>query len=310
MNRTIGRAALCLIAPLLLAACVSQSVKGEMAKEYYNLGNAYYEIREYDRAIAYYNLAISQDPELLGAHYNLSLAFIKGGREEEAERVLLRLLERDPENVSVLQLLAYVYYQSGSVVQAIETVESVLRLSPNDVDALHNMGIIYWEDGQAENAARAFDDLLEILPADGSALYTETLFNHGQLLMQMGEEQKAVDQLERYLVWHEQDLEAQRLLARAYAAVEQYDRALEALDRVLGMDDSLGEVWFEKAVILLTQIEDPVQGLSALEEALERGFSDQERIESLVEDPDLIDKSDVQDILKDYGRAAVGDGRS
>jgi len=310
VKRPRGKTVLCLIAPLLLAACVSQSVKGEMAKEYYNLGNAYYEIREYDRAIAYYNLAISQDPELLGAHYNLSLAFIKEGREEEAERVLLRLLERDPENVSILQLLAYVYYQSGSAAKAIETLTKVLVLSPKDVDALHNMAIIYWESGQMQDASRAFAELLGIVPADGSELYTETLFNYGRLLMQTGEEQKAAEELERYLVWHEQDLEAQRLLARAYTALEQYDRALEALDRILELDGSLGDVWFEKAVILLTQIEDPVQGLAALREALERGFADQERIESLVEDPDLIDKSDVQDILEDYGRAAVGDERS
>ena len=70
----------------LLSACVSQAAREELAQEYYNLGNAFYEIRSYDRAIDYYTLAISHDPGLLNAHYNLSLALIKQGRGDKAEK--------------------------------------------------------------------------------------------------------------------------------------------------------------------------------------------------------------------------------
>ena len=90
-------------------------------------------------------------------------------------------------------------------------------------------------------------------------------------------------------------------LAEAYRRLERYDRALDAYAQALVYDEKRAEAWFSSAVIQLTRIEDPDRGLVALAEALDNGFRDAERIAELLDDPDLLEREQVTDLLKRRG---------
>jgi len=284
----------------LLSACVSQAAREELAQEYYNLGNAFYEIRSYERAIGYYTLAISHYPGLLNAHYNLSLALIKQGRGDKAEQTLVELLQDDPDNTSVLKILSYAYYEQGKTDQALQTIERILEITPEDSETLYNKATILWKADEREAAEAVFAHLLASIPASGSGLYIDALYGHATLLQEMENFDAAASELERYLEWDPSDLDALQRLAGAYLKLQRYDRALATHTRILEMDENLPEIWFAQARILLTQIEDPLNGLQALEEALERGFDDGEALKALSEDPDLIDRSEVDALISRY----------
>ena len=59
--------------------------------------------------------------------------------------------------------------------------------------------------------------------------------------------------------------------------------------------------WFSSAVIQLTKIEDPDRGLTALTQALEGGFGNQEAIAELLADPELLERDRVEALLRQNG---------
>ena len=104
----------CSLLFLLLGSCATTVRRGELAAEYYNLGNAYLEIGKHDKAIGFYEKAIRLDPENRRAQFNLALALIDSGKAPEALAVLEDLAEVDPDNQEVLGALAFTYYAAGS----------------------------------------------------------------------------------------------------------------------------------------------------------------------------------------------------
>ncbi len=302
MKQRVACLTVVMLTAVISMGCVSSAIERELAAEYYNLGNAYYHIRSYEKAIEYFSHSIAQDPELLTAHYNLSLALIKSGRGPEADIVLNKLLETEPENVAVLQILGYSYYTQQRFDEALAVFDEILVISPGHTDARYNRGIIVWDQEKKPEAIAVFEELLEQLPGGENELYLQTLFNLGQLYVESGDSQRVIEHLERFLEWKEDDTEAFLILARAYKRLEHYSRALAAYERILILDENLAEAWFDKAEILLTKIEDPIQGAEALARSLSLGFNDAERIESLLNEPGLTDREAAEEILESWGR--------
>ena len=129
---------------LIFWGCVSTIGREELAREYYNLGNAYFEIGKFQKAISYYRKAFGYDNTLKSSSYNLALAYIKTGELQKAIDILKNLLEEDPENLKVLEALSYAYHLNGDDESSITVLDQILRLSPENTDALNNKGIILW----------------------------------------------------------------------------------------------------------------------------------------------------------------------
>ena len=110
---------------------------------------------------------------------------------------------------------------------------------------------------------------------------------------------------EAYLQSQPESADAYMHLADAYRIEERYDRALEAYDQVIAYDEKRADAWFYSAVIQLTKIEDPDRGLTALAQALEGGFKNQEAIAQLLADPELLERDRVETLLQRSGLLPV-----
>ena len=245
----------------------------------------------------FYDRAIEKDPELLRAHYNLSLALVHQGRGVRAVELLKDLLERDTSNVSVLRMLGYSFYKQNQLEDALSVFDSILSLITDDTDAMYNRGLVFWKMDRIGEAEEVFLELLTRVPADGGDVYARVLFNLGKLNRERENPSRAAEFFERYIEWNENDPDAYKLLAACYIDIERYNRALETYDMLIELNEVLPEVWMSKAEILLTEVEDPVNGLEALNQALLLGFKDRPRIGALMESPKLISKKEVEEIL-------------
>lgn len=282
-----------LLLTLLLAGCAGNSRIDNLAAEYYNLGNSYFNQEKYSQAVASYEKALKIDAELLKARFNLSLALIRLNRAAEAEILLQELLAEDPVNLSILEILAYNYHIQGKTEEAIELLEDVLEKAPESVSARYNLGILLWEIDKKSEAVAAFTTILDYTPDD-----SRSLFNLGRLFYELNQAMEAVSYLEEYLQIEPADVSACLLLAKSYYVLKRYDKALEAYDLALSFEQDLAEAWFERAQILLTEVEDPEQGLISLSLALEAGFEDLEAITVLLEFTNLLERNRVTDLLK------------
>jgi len=281
---------------LVLSTCTTTIRGPELSLEYYNLGNAYYDLADYDKSILYYQKAISIDNENRKAYFNLALALIAAGRAVEAQGVLEDLIVQDPDNQSLMEALAFTYYVQEENEEAIEIYRRVLEVSPENNKARYNLGILLWKQEDREAALDAFSTILENDPEDLEALY-----HKGELLLQLDQPVEAAEVLEAYLQRQPDSADAFMHLGDAYRILERYDKALEAYAEALIYDEKRGDAWFYSAVIQLTRIEDPDRGLTALTEALETGFQDSERIAELLAAPELLERDKVTVLFQRRG---------
>jgi len=289
---------------LILSGCTSTIRGPELSLEYYNLGNAYYDLQDYDKSILYYRKAISIDGENKKARYNLAMAYIASGRAADAQGVLEQLIEQDPDNQSLQEALAFSLYSRGDTSGAIGVYRNILAKAPMNNQVRYNLGMLLWDGEELEAALDAFSVILENDPEDLEALYYR-----GELLLQLRRLDEAARVFEAYLQSRPDSADAYLHLADTYRAQERFDRALEAYGQVLVYDDTRVEAWFSSAAIRLTKIEDPDRGLTALSEALQGGFKDLDAIKEMLADPALLEPEKVKALLKRSGVLPVEDGK-
>jgi tetratricopeptide (TPR) repeat protein len=282
-----------------LAGCATQLTPADIASEYHNLGNGFYDLKQYDKAIQYYELALERNPGTPGTRWNLTLAYYRRGRFADAEAVLMRRLEEDPEAIEAREVLALVYRGQDRYEEALSVLDEVLEIAPEDTNALNNKAIILWGLGRLTEATETLTQYLRYEPYSPDALYNLMLIAEEQ-----GMRQRAFERAEEYLsVAKPSDADPERVtaanlvLARAYEREEAYYRALEIYGRMIEDDEDQPEAWFGQAAILLTSVEDPVRGLNALERALSGGFRDRERLALLLARDDLLDREEVEALL-------------
>jgi tetratricopeptide (TPR) repeat protein len=282
---------------LVFCSCATSVAPRDLALEYYNIGNAYYDLKKYDKAADYYNRALSFDRTLAASKYNLAVTWVESGQAEKALPLFMALLDADPKNVKLISALAYALSRTGESEQALRLYESVLDLAPYDTTVLYNYAILLRDSGDLEKARELFakvvaasvDDLDALLKLSGVEVSLELYA-------------PAIGHLESYRLKKPDSSEALRLLATAYEKTQYYQKAIDACDAELKLNPRDGAVLFMKARMLLTAVADEKAGLEALDGAFAAGFSDEKQISALAESQDLVDPDVVKNHIAGRGK--------
>ena len=296
VKRAPVRIAIVVLVVGALGACASSTRDRQIATEYFDLGNAYLDLGQYDKAITEYQSALRLDPGYVKASYNLALTYVRTKRTDDAIPILKRLLGSDGQNTQLLSALGWAYHSAGKDTDALAQYEAVIALSPADLNALYNSGIILWKLDRPRDALDRLRTLLSKSPDDADGLYAA-----GSVLLSLDEPAEAEDMLSRYLQKKADDVDALFLLAAADERQKKYSQALEAYGKAAAKDSSRGDALFGEARLLLTVIEDPQQGLDSLQKALDAGFKDTKAIAVLLDSPGLLEREKVEAALKDKG---------
>lgn len=108
------------------------------------------------------------------------------GETERAKSILEEAYRMEPENPEIINKLAYVTAKSGDRLKGIELYERSLELDEND-DLTHNAIASLYRSERAYE--RAQDHYLKALEIDDQ--YSQTCFNYGNLLADMGNIEEA-----------------------------------------------------------------------------------------------------------------------
>jgi len=278
---------------LMLFGCAGTPGETGAAADYYNIGNAYVELGQYDRAVDNFQKALRLDPRLAKADFNLALTYARMKRTAEAETILRRLLQTDPQNTRLLAALGWAYHADGREEDALGQYDAIIAISPADTDALYNSGIILWKLGRKAEAIDRLRTELSKSPDD-----TDALFAAGQLLLDLDDPAGSFDMLSRYLEKKPDDKDALFSVADGAERMQKYSRALDAYDKIIAADVGQAKAWFGEARLLLTVVQDSERGLKALDRALGAGFKDAAAIKVLLETPTLLERDKVEAALK------------
>ncbi len=278
---------------ILVSSCSSVKYEDELVETYYNLGTAYSNLGMLDHSSAAFVRALQIDPSFPSAAYNLGIVHIQSGNFKDGIKVLNDLLKLEPDNILVMKILAWGYYKYNDLIKSVEIYESILQIDPNNEEVLNNVTILMISMDKYEKAY-PYVVRLESMGVDDS----NNLYNLGLLEREL--------EISSGLKWFELSFEKEKTLEKNLVALidvltteQDYERVVELYDILLGIKPD-PELFFNKAFILLTAIEDYTLGIPALETALENGFSDLERIDELKLYEDLLDRDKILSVFIDY----------
>ncbi|QQO08214.1 tetratricopeptide repeat protein [Breznakiella homolactica] len=281
---------LCLIP--FLGSCVSR-VGAISAEEYYSLGIAYMDLGKYEEAEKWFKRASLMDKTMTASVYNLGRIAFETGRYEEAAEQFESILVKDPENTMVLKAAAYARIRTGDLTLAEGYYERVLPLEPESADAGYNYALVLLALEKAPEAEAVLSNysfaLLE--NKDVQLLYARILRAQDKV--------EAVDVYDQWLANYS-DLDVRYEYALALESAELYARALAEYDTVLSSDTSglklvsRQDVQFSRARLLLIADSGSSQGIEALSELVNGGFSDTLRLEALLDEKSVSDSAKTE----------------
>lgn len=273
------------------------SVPGNIATEYYNIGNAYFDVQKYDKAIEYYYKALEgKNTAENSIRYNLGISLAETGRFESALEQFELLLSKDPLNLLVLQSVAFVYFLSGDRDLALEYYGKVLAQNEFDSIALYNKAVIL-KDDDPDGAT----DLLErLFIADKSA---RTALLLSDLYEKKGLKKKRVELLEESLSVNQGNTAILERLIDYYSEERVFFKVMNYIDAILRTDsyDRKSEMLFKKAELEFLELDDYSAGFDSLVEALDSGFKDKQKIEALLKNEALSQDSQLRNYMKARG---------
>jgi len=273
----------------LFASCLTGRMRRELAAEYFNLGNAFFELKNYDRAMMLYQKALSYSDELPENSYNLARVYISQERYDEAIDVLNGLLAPEPENLILLQTLAYAQAKKGSLDEAVTTYLRILSISDGNVITLYNLSVLREGEGKHEEAYLYLKTVYSIVPDDA-----DVLGRLGRLEAEYGSAEIAIGYLQSYMEKKADDADTALVLSGLLKKQGLYAEALMLVETVLPRAASHPGILFEQAYLLLTKAEERTKGLEALTKSLDAGFDDKDKAAELLLDVPPAALKDVQ----------------
>jgi predicted Zn-dependent protease len=178
---------------------------------------------------------------------------------------------------------------------SLDVYKGILDRIEDDDNALYNAAVLSLKLEQKEDALSYFTRLYSLKPDP------LLLFRIGSLSLELNKITDAISYLEAYREKNSAHFETLLALGRAYAVDELYFESLSAYDEALAVQEGNRNALFEKAAILLKYVEDEENGLESFNSAIENGYDNKERLQNLIDYPDLIALDEIMKTIESKG---------
>jgi tetratricopeptide (TPR) repeat protein len=270
---------------LILISLIScNTISDNLSSEFFNIGNAYYEVGEYEKAIEYYNRALIEGSDGENSiRYNLAIAYSESNRVQEGLVHFEYLLDQDPENMKILQSIAYAYYLLEDRKKSLELYDKILGIFGYNSTALFNKALLLIDDNMDEA-----EEVLEKLYSVDSSV--EVVLLLGRIYKENEKWDSFIEIYELALVDNQNSPDILKDLIGYYESSEQYYKFLFYMEKLLAVEDweKLSDLYFRKAEVELVKLNDFNAGLQSLKNAVDNGFDDLVKVNALLDTEELI----------------------
>ena len=133
---------------------------------YFYRGNAYYNKKEYDRAIADYNQALLLSPKDAAAFNNRGNSYNDKKEYDRAIADSNQVILLNPKSAAAVNYRGNVYYNQKEYDRAIADYNQALELNPKDAELFYNRGIAYELKGDKVKAIESYRQALAVAQED------------------------------------------------------------------------------------------------------------------------------------------------
>ncbi len=226
---------------------------------YWNaLGNAYFAMGEYDKALECYDTALEINPENEEVWNNRGFTLFTNGRIEDAISHYKKAIELNSNYRQAWYNLAYAYHAAGKLNDAVRCYWMALKLDPMDEVTWNNMGNALYNLKRYMVSIPYFMKAVTINPE-----YEIAWNNIGNALDRMHMHQYSIPFHDKALALNKKFDYAWHAKGHALCALGKYEESLEYLDRALELNADYGETWYwrGKALYHLSDYEDAIDSL-------------------------------------------------
>ena len=191
------------------------------------LGDAHFDLRQFDQAIKAYLKASDLDPDNTSAANNIGISLQEAGLLEEAINALKHALDMSPDDPIIKTNLAAAYLKTGCIEEALKQLESALKFDPRQSETWSNYGVALQDNLRIEEALTAHRRAIDLAPENHAFRYnfSMTLLLNGQFKEGFREFEHRLhmpDRLPREFeipLWKGEDLCGQTILVHAEQGV-------------------------------------------------------------------------------------------
>lgn len=133
-------------------------------KEYYNIAETYFSLKNYTKAISYYKICLENKDLYNASYYKLGLSYVMNNDWANAEKIFSELYKKDFENDSIKSSLAYIYSMSGNLTKAEQFYSEIVKDKPDFSEYLENYIAILIKNEKYQLAEEQFSLLKEKFP--------------------------------------------------------------------------------------------------------------------------------------------------
>ena len=155
-----------------------------------NLGNIYFQLKNFNKAILLFEESIKKFPNNLESYPNLANVLIHKGRSDLAKKILNKVIELNPNYFRPYSSLAGIHVGEGDFKKAEFYLKKSIGINPKDINSLVNLACVLKDLGNPTEAEKFLKNALEINPS-----YEIALTNLGAVLNEL----EKIDEGEQYL---------------------------------------------------------------------------------------------------------------
>ena len=213
---------------------IKEEVQKNLAWTYYNRGNAYCELKQYEKGVEDYNKAIEINPNCVEAYNNRGNAYCELKQYEKAIKDYTRTIALNPEDAVVYYNRGNAYHELNQHEKAIDDYTKTIELNPKYAKAYINRGNAYCELKLHEKAIEDYNKAIELNPKDAGAYN-----NRGKTYCELEEYEKAIKDCDRAIEHNPNLAEAYYNRGNAYRNLERHEKAITDYNKAIELNPNL-----------------------------------------------------------------------
>ncbi len=211
------------------------------ASGYLGRGLVFNTKKDYDRAIADFGKAIQLEPTT-DAYFLRGEAFLAKGEYDPAIADYDKVLQLDPQRVRTYLQRAGAHYHKGDSDRAISDVDKLIQVAPT-ATAYSLRGLAYSTRGDYEQAIADYTRAIQLDPEE-----KDILFFRGDAYFRTGDYERAISDFDNAIKLNPNDTHSYRVRGMAYSHKGDHDRALADLDRVIQLSPQDAEAYISRGI--------------------------------------------------------------
>ncbi len=209
-------------------------IKPDMHEAYSNMGNAYNELKEYQKAINACQKAIEIKPDNHEAYNNMGNAYNELKEYQKAINAYQKAIEIKHDKHKAYNNMGIAYNKLKEYQKAINAYQKAIEIKPDNHEAYNNMGVAYDELKECQKAINAYQKAIEIKHDKHEAYY-----NMGNAYGKLGEYQKAINAYKKAIEIKPDEHNAYYNMGNAYGELKEYQKAINAYQKAIEIEPSL-----------------------------------------------------------------------